>query len=100
MPHQLRPDAHRFGASGPWLSWTAPWRQPRIQVYTPAQQEGEIHIAIQHPAVIAPFLRLYCESSDQGNRMQEENNVADKGIGNSRMLINLDIRPDKLPGEP
>ncbi len=72
----------------------------QIQVNPPAQQEGEIYIAVQRPAAVVLFVRLHRERGDHGECAQEENKVPDKRIRQHAMLIDLDVRPDNLSAEP
>src|SRR5260370_42091726 len=59
----------------------------QIQINPPAEDDRDIHVTVQGPAAIAEFVRQDCECSDHGDRVQEENNVANKWNWNTPLLV-------------
>ena len=71
-----------------------------VEINPPDQQQRKIQIADVHVQVVALVVRLQGEGADHRYGMQEQNHIADEGIGNALPQIHFKICPDALANEP
>ena len=66
----------------------------------PGEQEGKVKHADAFIPIVFPEMRKHGESGDHGHQMQEQNDIAQEGIGHVLMLEDFEVVPHSLVSEP